>query len=140
MDPIEFYINDQANAQDREFLDDKITEYNYRTTGYTDGKILSITVKQAGETIAGVYGWSWGGCSEIEFLWVKEQVRGQGLGKKLLEAAEDEARRRGCLHVVLDTHSFQAPGFYLKSGYEVIGEIVNHPRGYKKIYLCKNLV
>jgi ribosomal protein S18 acetylase RimI-like enzyme len=71
---------------------------------------------------------------------VKVEFRGQGLGKELLEAAEEEARRRGCVHVVLDTHSFQAPGFYLKCGYEIIGEVENHPKGYEKIYLRKSLI
>jgi hypothetical protein len=63
MDHIEFYINDEASAQDREFLDEKITEYIYRTTGYSDGILISIAVKQAGEIIDGVSGWTWGGCS-----------------------------------------------------------------------------
>jgi ribosomal protein S18 acetylase RimI-like enzyme len=139
MDEFKISLNDPPGPQDRDFLDEKITEYNYQATGYTDGRILSMSVKQSGETIAGLFGWTWGGCSEIEFLWVNESFRGQGVGKKLLESAEEEARRRGCRHVVLDTHSFQAPGFYLKCGYEVIGEVENHPRGYKKIYLRKVL-
>jgi ribosomal protein S18 acetylase RimI-like enzyme len=139
MDEFELSLNDPPGAQDRDFLDEKITEYNYRATGYTDGRILSISIKQAGETIAGIFGWTWGGCSEIEFLWVNEAFRGQGVGKRLLEAAEEEARRRGCRDLVLDTHSFQAPGFYLKCGYEVIAEVENHPQGYKKIYLRKVL-
>ncbi len=139
MNGLEFKINDKPSAQDREYLDDKITEFNFQTTGYYDGKLMSITVERAGEVIAGLYGWTWGGCSEIEFLWVQEQFRGQGLGKRVLEAAEEEARRRGCLHVVLDTHSFQAPGFYLKCGYEIIGTVENHPRGYEKFYLLKKL-
>jgi ribosomal protein S18 acetylase RimI-like enzyme len=52
-----------------------------------------------------------------------------GLGRDLVAAAEREARARGCDVMVLDSHDFQAPGFYAKLGYVVCGRTEGTPRG-----------
>jgi ribosomal protein S18 acetylase RimI-like enzyme len=65
--------------------------------------------------------------------------RGRGIGKELLGKAEAEAIRRGCAQIVLDTHSFQAPGFYTKHGYQIIGAHQDYPKGHQFYYLGKKL-
>jgi GNAT superfamily N-acetyltransferase len=126
---------------DVEFLEDQINTFNVARTGISgDGDILlSILLRDDGQIIAGVYGFTWGGCCDIRYLWVRSDLRGQGYGRGLLEAAEQEARRRGCGQMVLDTHSFQAPEFYQRLGYEIVGVVDDYPRGHKKYYLKKRL-
>src|SRR5262245_55016786 len=127
---------------DVQFLEDQINAFNVAQTGISnEGDILlSIVARDdAGQISAGVYGWTWGGCCEIRLVWVRPDLRGQGYGQSLLQAAEQEARRRGCGQVVLDTHSFQAPEFYQKLGYEIVGVVDEYPRGHKKYYLKKRL-
>ena len=75
----------------------------------------------------------------IDSLWVDEKYRKQGLGSKLLEAAESEAKKRGCHSVHVDTMSWQAPEFYKKHGYKIISELDDIPVGNKKYHLIKNL-
>jgi ribosomal protein S18 acetylase RimI-like enzyme len=88
---------------------------------------------------AGLAGHTWGGCAEIKFLWVREAERRGGLGSRLLEAAEGEARARGCMRVVLSTHSSQAPEFYRRHGYVECGRAEGYPRGHAQIFLAKTL-
>jgi GNAT superfamily N-acetyltransferase len=115
--------------KDIRFLEDGLYAYNVEQTGSDDGKGLTIFVRDdAGEIVAGLLGWTWCGACKVERLWVRQDLRRQGYGQRLLAAAEQEARARGCDQLLLDTFSFQAPLFYKKLGYEVIGIVEGFPR------------
>ena len=89
--------------------------------------------------IAGILGGTYWGWMHLDILWVDEKYRKTGIGSKLLKAAEEEAIRRGCHSVHVDTMSWQAPEFYKKHGYRIIGELDNIPNGNKKYHLVKEL-
>jgi len=134
-------VDEDPSYSDIHFLDDRINEYNVERTGITDGKILSYFVRdENGAIIAGLYGWTWGGCCEVRYLWVRQDYRNRGYGRGLMQAAEDEAITRGCCQMILDTHSFRAPRFYQGLGFEILATHANYPRGHQKHYLRKALL
>ncbi|HJZ47090.1 MAG TPA: GNAT family N-acetyltransferase, partial [Roseiflexaceae bacterium] len=115
-------VEDNPSPGDLEFLENQINDYNVAVTGIVDWYPLAIFVRDDdGRIVAGINGGMWGGYLEIKNLWVDATLRGQGLGRRLLLAAEQQARARGCGQVLLDTHDFQAPEFYKKLGYTVFG-------------------
>src|SRR5262245_12751361 len=127
-------------AADVAFLEDRLYDFNVDRTGIADGTLLALFVRDSdGVIVAGLYGWTWGACCEVRYLWVREDRRGHRLGSKLLAAAEREAVRRGSRQIVLDTHSFQAPGFYRKLGYEIYAVLHDYPSGHDRIHLRKSL-
>jgi len=127
--------------RDLERLEQEINQFNYRTTGFHDGRSLAAFLRdESGALRAGLAGHTWGGCCEVRFLFVRESERRTGLGTALLRAAEHEARARCCDQVVLSTHSFQAPAFYRRHGYVEVGRAPGYPRGHAQIYLRKGLV
>ena len=133
-------VRDEAAPEDLQFLEEQINEFNFATTGIRDARGLVILLRDADRTIyAGLSGHTWGGVAEVRFLWVDEPKRHTGIGSRLLWAAENEARARGCRKIVLSTHSFQAPDFYAKRGYCVAGEFSEYPRGHRSIFLEKIL-
>ena len=81
----------------------------------------------------------WGGWLDLASLWVTEPLCGRGYGRKLLEAAEDEARVQGCRGVFLTTFSFQARPYYERLGYEVIADVPDYPAGHTYHALKKML-
>jgi GNAT superfamily N-acetyltransferase len=133
-------VTDTATPEELQFLEEQVNEYNFATTGYRDARLLVILLRGSdGRIYAGLSGHTWGRASEIRFLWVEESRRRTGIGTRLLRAAEEEARSRGCRKIVLSTHSFQAPGFYLKRGYVVAGESSDIPSGHSHLLLEKRL-
>ena len=89
--------------------------FNVAVTGYADGASLGCLLRdEAGQLVAGLDGFTWGGYAMIEWLWVHDDHRHDGLGTRLVEAAEDEAVRRGCVVIRVNTHTFQAPGLYVR--------------------------
>jgi ribosomal protein S18 acetylase RimI-like enzyme len=122
------------------FLDERLRAFNEAITGIADGKPLHARIRNvSGAIIAAITGHTWGGCCEITQLWVREDERGRGHGRALVRAAEAEANRRGCSQVTVATHSFQAPHFYEKLGYQPVGAIVNYPRGHTRLHYVKRL-
>jgi predicted N-acetyltransferase YhbS len=68
-----------------------------------------------------------------------EELRGQGIGSRLLKLGEEVALKRGCKIAVLFTFSFQAREFYEKQGYKVFGQLDGYPAGYSSYWLSKEL-
>jgi hypothetical protein len=50
------------------------------------------------------------------------------------------AKENECTLIHLETMDFQAKDFYIKSGYEICGELVNVPTGHKRYYMRKILM
>lgn len=89
--------------------------------------------------VGGINGVSYWRKMQIENLWVKPKHRKAGIGTALMNLAEEEARRRGCSGVILDTMSFQALEFYMKRGYRQFGAIDGYENNTTKHYLHKVL-
>ena len=142
MDAIEprLTVEDDFTPAQAAALDDRIYEFNAARTGVDDGRLLAIWVRDdAGELIGGLYGWTWAGYLEVRSLWVREDARGKGLGSRMLAAAEAEGLARGARVAVLDTHSFQAPDFYRRFGYEEVATIDDCPLGHQRHCFRKRL-
>jgi GNAT superfamily N-acetyltransferase len=117
-----------------------ITNFNRDHAGSDAATPLCIVLKSpAGEVMGGLIGDTYYDWLNISLMFVKEELRGQGYGERLLSRAEEEARSRGVKNVFLDTFSFQAPGFYQKLGYRTFGELPDFPPGHTRYFLTKQL-
>lgn len=67
--------------------------------------------------------------AEIKRMWVHPAQRRTGLGSRLLNAVEDQARERGYTRLLLDTHRAltAAVRFYTKHGYRSVARYNDNP-------------
>lgn len=119
----------------------ELTAFNNAATGADDEADLSVKVVDAeGDLLAALTGWTWGGRAGINTVWVRADQRRAGWGGRLLRAAEEEARRRGCTEISVASFSFQAPDFYRRHGYTDTGIRDGIPGGHVDHQFWKPLI
>ena len=80
--------------------------------------------------------WDW---MYIDELWVSPETRGEGLGRQLMQSAEEFARSQGLQGLWLWTQSWQAEGFYSQLGYSEFARFDDFPKGHSRIGFRKVL-
>ncbi|MEX3945977.1 GNAT family N-acetyltransferase, partial [Paraburkholderia sp. BR10937] len=101
---------------------------------------VSVSHPETGEIVAGLLAGTNYGQLHVLVLFVQEELRGAGIGSRLMLLAEEEACRRGCSGAWLDTYSFQARAFYERLDYTVFGTIDNYPPGHSRFFMKKPLL
>ena len=133
-------MNYNPNKNEIEFVNNALEKFNNMHVGPDNHLLLNIVEYDENQNvIAGILGGTYWGWLHIDILWVDENFRSKKIGSRLLIAAENEAKKRGCHSVHVDTMSWQAPEFYKKHGYELISELDNIPNGYKKFHFIKRV-
>jgi GNAT superfamily N-acetyltransferase len=136
---VEFQIEDHPDPHDIEGLEAHIHREASAAMGLGEEVDLAIFVRTAGTIVAGISGWTWGDCCELQNLWVAPSLRGHGLATRLIAAAEGEAAARGCSQTVHFTYDFQARALYEQNGYELVGRVENFPSGTDVLWYRKRL-
>jgi GNAT superfamily N-acetyltransferase len=118
-----------------------LNAYNDAATGIADRRPLAVLVKDPATqaVVGGVLGRTSLGLLFMDLVFLPEDLRGGGIGSRMIALAEDEARRRGCVAAVLYTISFQAPDFYAKLGYREFGRVACLPPGTSRVFMTKPL-
>ena len=93
----------------------------------------------ADRLLGGISGIAFGGCCELQALWVDPALRGRGLAAELMSRAEAESRRLGCSIVIFRAYDLLVSGLYERLGYETVGTIENCPVGHTARWYRKDL-
>ena len=133
-------VTDTPRAEDLDLLGTSLASFNENDVGSSERTALAVFVRDTDDRIvAGLSGYSAWGWLYVQWLWVAEGQRGGGLAGRLLEAAEDEARARGCHGAYIDTFNPKALRTYQRAGYTVFGTLPDFPKGRTRSFLSKLL-
>ena len=134
-------LTDAPDDDERAVITDGLRGYNESQAGPWDGRPLAILARNPAtkKVVGGLLGRTSLGLLNVERFFLPAELRRYRLGSRILAMAEEEGRRRGCTRAVLSTLHFQAPGFYLKQGWEVAARIECETPGHTRFYMTKKL-
>ena len=131
---------ENTESQKSQIIGDLIRSYNRSKRETAESEPLNLYVEdEHGKLMAGLVAETFGNWLEIEYLFVKEEFRGQGIGSQLLQRAESEAKKRNCRFAFVNTYQFQAPAFYQKYGYKEDFTLKDYPYTGQSHYYQKDL-
>jgi ribosomal protein S18 acetylase RimI-like enzyme len=143
MNTTRFTINEHPTKEEMGVIKHRLEEYNMaQTNGEWNKPEMEINVvlkDNDRNVIGGINASTLCRAMWLEVFWVDEEYRGQGYGRDLLLEAERIGIENGCVASGTWTFSFQAPEFYQKVGYEVIGIFNGYVEGVTEYVLMKNL-
>jgi predicted N-acetyltransferase YhbS len=136
---MEITFVDAANTAARDVLRKQIDAFNdlHTRLGEPERKLAVLLRDPAtGLVQGGLLGVSYYRWLFVDIVFLPEHLRGAGLGRRIMQAAEREAVRRDCIGVWLVSFSFQAPDFHRHLGYREFGAL-DFPNGHRAILLRK---
>ena len=154
MDDVTFSVVDAASddarstmAQYFQELDDRFRDgfdpgnaLDEAAAGYNPPNGMFVVATHAGDLVGcGAIQFIDATTAEIKRMWVSQQRRGLGLGKRLLAYLEAEIRQAGRSIVVLDTNRTltEAIAMYRSCGYESVDRYNDNP--YAQLWFSKPL-
>ncbi len=137
-DDLRLVFDPDPTPADVGFVREQLGQWNVRVTGYADYSPAYYFVRDgSGQIQGGILAYVWGKWLHVDILWLKDEIRGQGWGTKLMEAAHQIAREKGALGAFLDTFDWQAQPFYERLGYELVFTLEGVPEGHNRYYMRK---
>ena len=131
---------ENTESQKAQEIGNLIRSYNRSKREAAESEPLNLYIEdEHGQLQAGLVAETFGNWLEIEYLFVKEELRGQGIGSQLLQQAESEAKKRNCRFAFVNTYQFQAPAFYQKYGYKEVFTMKDYPYTGQRHYYQKEL-
>ena len=133
-------LEERPGADDARIVTDGLLAFNRAVIGDPNEVPLGVFVRDAsGRVVGGLLGhvkWGW---VYVAKLWLPDELRGRGVGTRVMRAIEEYARQHECLGIYLDTFEYQALPFYEKLGYVQFGVLDGYPPGYRQFHLFKAL-
>ena len=139
MSDVQLELTAEPNAAELDAIGDGLAAFNSADVGPSGRVPIAVLVRGEGKVLGGISGYTAWGWLYVQWLWLDESLRGQGMAGRVLQIAEDEAVRRGCHGAYIDTFNPVALRVYQRQGYVPFGELKDFPKGRTRTFLQKAL-
>jgi GNAT superfamily N-acetyltransferase len=113
-------IESQAPTEDVEIIVNGVLAYGRAQATDGNAEAISCLVRDAGYVVAGGSGRTEYRRLFVNHLWVAQQLRGQGIGTRVLLELEAVASQRGCQDAIIETLDDSVAAFYTRLGYGLV--------------------
>jgi ribosomal protein S18 acetylase RimI-like enzyme len=128
------------NEDEIEDIESRLEKYDVKNIGYQLNGNINLGIKINGKLIAAVNAIITAyKILYVSTIFVDEEYRGNGLGKKLMETLENRAVKAGINMIRLDTFNWQGYEFYIKLGYELVGKYRNEIDNFSEYFFLKRI-
>ncbi len=116
-DELSMVFEAEPALSDENYVRTQIGLWNIKVTGYDDYAPANFILRDAGNEIrGGILAYVWAKWLHVDILWLQYDVRRQGWGTKLMEAAHTVGREKGAEAAWLDTSAGKRGRFTSASG------------------------
>jgi GNAT superfamily N-acetyltransferase len=139
-DDFSIEVSSDPDGEDLGLVGESLAAFNEADVGPANREPLAVFVRDGkGAVVAGISGYTAWGWLYVQWLWVRESLRGRRVAGRMLDAAEKAAAERGCHGAYIDTFSPVALKTYMRQGYEPFGAMDDFPKGRTRTFLQKRL-
>lgn len=137
---VDLELTSEPSPEDLAVILEGLTAFNEGEVGASERQTLAVLIRDPeGKVIGGLSGYTSWGWLFTQLLFIPQSLRSQGMAGRLLQEAEEEARRRGCHGAWIDTFNPIALKAYERQGYEKFGELPGFVAGRTRTFLKKTL-
>jgi GNAT superfamily N-acetyltransferase len=132
-------IEENTSAEDLGVISNGVLAYGRSQAVDGNARPLACLLRASGQVIAGASGRTEYNRLFVSYLWVREDMRGQGLGSRALLEIEHAARERGCVDALIETLLDRNAQLYQRLGYVAIVRIDGYVGPFHRYIMVKRL-
>jgi putative acetyltransferase len=137
-DTLTWELDDRPSDADLALIGNAVTRHG-RALACSDARPLASWVRRHGQIVAGTCGRTELSRLFVNYLWVDESLRRQGLATELLSRLEAAARQQGCVDAALETLSDDVARWYGRRGWRTVALVPRWVGGFNRHILIKPL-
>jgi GNAT superfamily N-acetyltransferase len=137
--PLTWTVDAQASDEDLQVVSEGVFSHGRAQAWDGQAEPISCLVRDGSRVVAGGSGRTEYQRLFVSHLWVYEELRRQGLARRILQALESQAARRGCRDALIETLDDGVASLYGQLGYRSVAVVAGYVGPFNRHILLKLL-